>query len=91
MAAHKEFARLNAATRERLTGRGGWIEIEPYADASGYTVKHSSSESLSVDALLQYRGANVRGFDLKTGRPWSRAGALEREHRFGVPMRQIQP
>ena len=89
MRAHREFAQLNAATREKLRGRGIWIEIEPYALPSR-RVAPGTSESLSVDALLQYRGVNIRGFDLKTGRFWSRAGVLERETRFKVPMQQIQ-
>ena len=90
MYAHKEFAALNLVTRERLGGRGIWIEIEPYVDDLKKTVPAGTAGSLSVDTLLQYRGANVRGFDLKTGRPWTRAGVLERVSRFKSPMQQIQ-
>ena len=90
MRAHKEFARLNAATREDLAGRGIWIEIEPYVNPSGELVRRSAKDSLSIDTLLQYRGTTVRGFDLKTGRPWSHAGLLERGSRFRVPIQQIQ-
>ena len=90
MYAHKEFAALNIVTRERLGGRGIWIDIEPYVNETGRYVHPGTADSLSVDALLKYRGAKVRGFDLKTGRPWTRAGVLERATRFEVPMQQIQ-
>jgi RHS repeat-associated protein len=90
MRAHKEFATLNAATRDRLGGRGVRVEVEPYVDPTGAFVERGTRGSLSVDALIQYRGVNVRGFDLKTGRPWSQKGLLERESRLKVPLQQIQ-
>ncbi len=91
MRAHGEFARLNKATSERLAGRGIHIDIEPYVNASGDAVRPSASRSLSVDAVLQYRGKNIRGFDLKTGRLWSHSELGERRRRFGIPIQQIIP
>ena len=90
MRAHKEFARLNVAMEEKWAGRGVTIEIEPYLYVGGQVAERSSLGSLSVDVLLKYRGAAIRGFDLKTGRPWSRSALLDRVNRFSVPIHQMQ-
>ncbi len=88
--AHQEFARLNAATNKRLTKYGAWIDIEPYVDPLGGVALRGARNSVSVDALLYYKGNRIRSFDLKTGRLWSTSGVLERQHRFDVPVQQIQ-
>ena len=90
MRAHKKFAQLNMTTSERLASRGVRIDIERYRYADGGIADPSASGSLSVDAILKYRGTAIRGFDLKTGRPWSGGGLLERVRRFGVPIQQIK-
>ncbi len=91
MRAHKEFARLNEATRDRWAGRGIHIDIEPYVNVGGYKTWRGANRSLSVDAVIQYRGTNVRGFDLKTGRLWSRSELYERIRRLRIPIQQIIP
>jgi len=66
------------------------LRAEEFRDPLGNVVGRRAPGSLGVDAVAYENLQPIRGFDLKTGRPWTPAELKELERRFGVPIVQIK-
>jgi RHS repeat-associated protein len=96
--AHKEFEASNASLNQATQAGGSPLALgpeefrlsSPISGGAGPVVPRRASGSRGVDVMVYVNGIPVRGFDLKTGRPWTASELKDLERRFGVTITQIQ-
>jgi hypothetical protein len=95
---HTEFEASNVAQDQAMQAAGSPLSlgVEEFRGASGSSggagpiVPRRSRGSRGLDAMVYVNGIPTRGFDLKTGRPWTAAELQAFERRFGVTITQIK-
>ncbi|OJH33810.1 putative Ig domain-containing protein [Cystobacter ferrugineus] len=85
-AAHQRLkARLADVAKElrKLNYHGITVVAEPFADDDGEHSGKGRKGSVGIDVLVQYKGDNVLGLDLKIGKGYSKGGIRKRRSYFG--------